>query len=78
VAVFSGLSTIGTTLYSYHFQHRFGAPLTPLRTKLKRRRKRAQTVGMTAVQWLLSRPSTGKRGKRQLDKSLRAERDSWA
>lgn len=31
--------------------------------------------GMTAVQWLLNQP--GKR-KKQLDKSLRTERDGWA
>jgi PHD/YefM family antitoxin component YafN of YafNO toxin-antitoxin module len=34
--------------------------------------------GMTAVQWLLQQPATGTKRKEQLDKVLRAERDSWA
>lgn len=33
--------------------------------------------GMTALQWLLSQPATGSKSKRQLDRELRAERDSW-
>lgn len=31
--------------------------------------------GMTAMQWLLSRPATGKRSKAQIDAALEAERD---
>ncbi len=40
--------------------------------------RNAKPVGMTAVQWLLNRPSTGTRRKREMDKALRAERDGWA
>lgn len=40
--------------------------------------KSVKLPGVTAVQWLLSQPPTGKRRKQQLDKALRAERDSWA
>jgi len=40
--------------------------------------KGIKPVGMTAVQWLLSHRSTGTKRKAQLDKTLRAERDSWA
>lgn len=32
-------------------------------------------AGVTAVQWLLSRPPTGKRGKAQIDALLKAVRD---
>lgn len=32
-------------------------------------------AGMTAVQWLLSQPTTGKRSKAQIDAELKAERD---
>ncbi len=31
--------------------------------------------GMTALQWLLAHPAQGKRGKRELDRRLREERD---
>ncbi len=31
--------------------------------------------GVSAVQWLLSRPTTGKRTKAQIDATLKAERD---
>ncbi|MBI3524880.1 MAG: type II toxin-antitoxin system Phd/YefM family antitoxin [Betaproteobacteria bacterium] len=31
--------------------------------------------GMTAVQWLLSQPATGKRSKARIDAGLKAERD---
>jgi PHD/YefM family antitoxin component YafN of YafNO toxin-antitoxin module len=40
-------------------------------------RKGSRRVGMTAVQWLLSRPTTGKRSRKQLDEALQAERDHW-
>ena len=33
---------------------------------------------MTAIQWLLSQPATGSRSRRQLERELRAERESWA
>ena len=31
--------------------------------------------GMTAVQWLLTQPATGKRSKAKIDAALKAERD---
>lgn len=31
--------------------------------------------GLNAVQWLLSQPATGRRGKAKIDASLKAERD---
>lgn len=31
--------------------------------------------GMTALQWLLGQPATGKRGKAQIDTTLKAERN---
>ena len=34
--------------------------------------------GMSAIQWLLSQPTTGTKSRRQLDRELRAERESWA
>jgi PHD/YefM family antitoxin component YafN of YafNO toxin-antitoxin module len=37
----------------------------------------AAQPGMTAIQWLLSQPVTGKKPKRQLDRELHAERESW-
>jgi PHD/YefM family antitoxin component YafN of YafNO toxin-antitoxin module len=45
------------------------ARLAPKRNK--------KPAGMTAVQWLLAQATTGKRRKRQIDKSLRVERKSW-
>lgn len=39
--------------------------------------KRRETTGMTAIQWLLAKPATGTKGKKQLDASLRKERTSW-
>ena len=38
----------------------------------------AAPVGMSAVQWLLSQRTTGTKRKAQIDKALRAERESWA
>jgi len=35
----------------------------------------AAPPGMTAVQWLLAHPATGKRSKAQIDAGLKAERD---
>jgi hypothetical protein len=40
--------------------------------------KAGMVPGMSAVQWLLSRPATGARRKTQLDKVLREERENWA
>lgn len=37
----------------------------------------APVVGMSAMQWLLSQPSTGNQDKAALDEALRAERASW-
>ena len=37
--------------------------------------KATKPIGMTAVQWLLSQPATGKRSKAQIDAILKAERD---
>ena len=37
--------------------------------------KAAPPSGLTAVQWLLSQPATGKRGKAKIDAELKAERD---
>ncbi|HEX5960881.1 MAG TPA: hypothetical protein VFY97_06500 [Rhodanobacteraceae bacterium] len=31
--------------------------------------------GMTAMQWLLAHPASGRLGKRQIDRRLRSERD---
>jgi PHD/YefM family antitoxin component YafN of YafNO toxin-antitoxin module len=45
------------------------ARLVPKRNK--------KPAGMTAIQWLLAQRTTGKRRKRQIDKSLRDERKSW-
>ena len=37
--------------------------------------KVAAPSGLTAVQWLLSQPATGKRSKAKIDADLKAERD---
>jgi len=34
-------------------------------------------MGLSAVQWLLSQPSTGAKDKATLDKELSTERDAW-
>lgn len=34
-------------------------------------------AGVSAVQWLLSQPSTGTRGKAEIDTDVQAERDAW-
>jgi prevent-host-death family protein len=39
--------------------------------------KAATPTGMTAIQWLLSHPSTKGRKKADIDNALRQERDSW-
>lgn len=36
-----------------------------------------KTLGMSAVQWLLARPAAGRKGRKQLDASLRKERAGW-
>lgn len=36
--------------------------------------KSASPSGMTAIQWLLTQPATGKRSKSQIDADLKAER----
>ncbi len=46
-------------------------------SRLKRGGARASPVGMSALQWLLSQRSAGTRSKAQIDKALRAERESW-
>jgi hypothetical protein len=38
--------------------------------------KSASPPGMTAIQWLLSQPPTGRRNKSQIDADLQAER-AW-
>ena len=45
--------------------------------ELSRGRSGAAQPGMTAIQWLLGRPVTGKKSRRQIDRELRAERESW-
>jgi hypothetical protein len=40
--------------------------------------RKGSKPGMTAVQWLLDQHPKGMKRKAELDKSLRAERDSWA
>jgi hypothetical protein len=45
--------------------------------KLSQGRLEAAVPGMTAIQWLLSQPMTGTKSRRQLDRELRAERESW-
>jgi prevent-host-death family protein len=40
-------------------------------------KKPAGQVGMTAAQWLLRQPAKGSKTKRQMDTSLRRERDDW-
>lgn len=37
--------------------------------------KTAPLEGLTAVQWLLAQPATGRRDKVQIDAALKAERD---
>ena len=37
--------------------------------------KVAVPSGLTAIQWLLSQPATGKRSKAKIDADLKAERD---
>ena len=37
----------------------------------------ATPTGLTAVQWLLNQPATGKRSKADMDASLLEERNSW-
>jgi prevent-host-death family protein len=39
------------------------------------RGKVAAPSGLTAIQWLLSQPATGKRSKAKIDANLNAERD---
>lgn len=34
-------------------------------------------AGMSAMQWLLSQPTTGTRGKAEIDADVQAERDAW-
>ena len=41
-------------------------------------RKGAEQVGMTAAQWLLNLPATGRKSKKQMDAALRTQRDDWA
>ena len=45
--------------------------------KLSQGRLEAAVPGMAAIQWLLSQPMTGTKSRRQLDRELRAERESW-
>lgn len=35
-------------------------------------------TGVSAVQWLLSQPATGTRGKAEIDSGVEAERDAWS
>jgi len=37
----------------------------------------AESVGISAVQWLLNQRATGAKRKARIDKELRQERDSW-
>ena len=46
--------------------------------ELGKGRSRAAPPGMTALQWLLSQPRLGRKTKRQIDRELREERESWA
>ena len=46
--------------------------------RLAQNKSAAAPPGMTALQWLLSRPANGAGRKARLDKALRAERDNWA
>ena len=46
-------------------------------SKLKEGKASDAPVGMSALQWLLSQPRAGTRSKSQIDKALRAERESW-
>lgn len=43
--------------------------------RMTRGKTDAALAGMTAMQWLLTFPSTGKRTKAQIDAALKAERD---
>ena len=45
--------------------------------KLSQGRLEAAVPGMSAIQWLLSQPKTGTKSRRQLDREMRAERESW-
>ena len=45
--------------------------------ELSQGRPGAAQPGMTAIQWLLGQPVTGKKSRRQIDRELRAERESW-
>lgn len=33
--------------------------------------------GITAMQWLLAQPATGKKSKRQIDQQVKQERNDW-
>lgn len=44
---------------------------------LSGRGERTAATGITAVQWLLSIASAGKRSKSEIDAALEAERNSW-
>ena len=46
-------------------------------SRLKDGKSADAPVGMSALQWLLSQRSAGTRSKAQIDKGLRAERESW-
>lgn len=46
--------------------------------ELSQAKSSSAPAGMTAVQWLLSQPASGRKSKRQLQRELREERDSWA
>jgi PHD/YefM family antitoxin component YafN of YafNO toxin-antitoxin module len=45
--------------------------------KLSQGKPEAAAPGMSAIQWLLSQPTAGTKSRRQLDRELRAARDSW-
>lgn len=40
-------------------------------------RRGGKAVGLSAIQWLLSSPSRGRKSKVQLDAALRTEREGW-
>lgn len=46
--------------------------------QLAQGRRDVAVAGMSAIQWLLSQPVIGTKSRRQLERELRAERESWA
>jgi len=45
--------------------------------RLSKKKRSGEAAGLTAVQWLLQQPVSGAKTKKQIDESLRKDRDAW-